>query len=571
MHVLPRRLAPRLILALTVLVAVSRGIFGYLDTHERERLVVDEMITGADELSRSITSATWHAMLADRRDAAYQIMDALGAEHGVESIRIFNKKGRVTFSTDPDAPGEVGVDDQACAICHAQAQALVEVPVTGRTRIFSKPDGSRALAMVTPIYNEPACTQAECHAHEATTPILGVLDVRLDLRHADARMAQLERRAWLINVAEILVIGLFIALFTRHFVGVPIRRLKEGTQDVGEMELGREVKIETPTELAELADAYNTTRLRLKEALDDLHELTQNLEHQVEERSRQLAVTQQKLIQSDRLASLGQLAASVAHEINNPVSGVLNFSMVLQRMIEKDGIPPDKLEDFRRYLRMITDETTRVGRIVADLLAFSRRASPQTGAADLNEIVQRTIPLVAHKLELSGVTPEVELTPGLPAIAGDAAQLQQVVINLVMNAAESMPDGGKVTILTRPARFDDRVVMEVSDEGAGIAPEHIGRIFDPFFSTKDEGKGVGLGLSVVYGIIDAHQGTIDVSSRLGKGSTFIVRLPPLGVTAGAGTGSGGAAGAGYGGTAGAGGPGSGPATAGGRAGAKAKP
>jgi two-component system NtrC family sensor kinase len=247
----------------------------------------------------------------------------------------------------------------------------------------------------------------------------------------------------------------------------------------------------------------------------------------VEQRTAELKLAHQKLLQSDRLASLGQLSASVAHEINNPISGVLNLAMLLQRILTNEGVPQNRVPDFRKYLGQVIQETSRVGRIVSDLLAFSRRSKPQRSESDLNRIVQRTVSLVDHKLKLNNVTAEVSLDDELPLVFCDSSQMQQVVLNLVLNASEATHGkiGGHVSISTRRGPEVNTVALEVSDNGEGIPQENLGKIFDPFYTTKPEGKGVGLGLAVLYGIVQSHGGDVNVRTELGVGSTFTVTLP----------------------------------------------
>jgi C4-dicarboxylate-specific signal transduction histidine kinase len=266
-------------------------------------------------------------------------------------------------------------------------------------------------------------------------------------------------------------------------------------------------------------------RDRLRAAMGELNQFTQNLETKVAERTEQLQAAQKKLLHSDRLASLGQLSASVAHEINNPISGVLNLSMLMQRMLKDDGVPPGRLEEFRKYLTQVTNETARVGRIVSDLLAFSRRGKPQRAPADLNRIVRATLSLAQHKMKLSNVTVEANLEEGLPAVPCDASQIQQVALNLALNAAEATQGRSDRRVTVSTSRGEGMVALAVSDNGEGIPPENLGKIFDPFFTTKSDGKGVGLGLAVSYGIIQAHGGDIEVKSVAGEGTTFTVSLP----------------------------------------------
>lgn len=522
-----KRLAPKLIFSLTIIVVLVEGISAYLNTKHQEKELLDAMILGADQLSRSITSATWHAMLADHRSAAYEVMQTIALKQGIDKIRIFNKEGYVMFSTDPEDPKQVDKDAEACAMCHSSLQPLVKVDVPSRARIFRAHDGQRKLAMVTPIYNEAACSQAACHAHPPGVKVLGVLDVALNLDRVDEDVAALQRRSLLVTGIHVVLIGIFIVFFSRRFVDRPIRELIDGTRAVSAMQLDKPIEINSSEELGELASSFNIMRERLQQARAETHRFTQELEAKSEERAKQLQIAHQKLLQSDRLASLGQLSASVAHEINNPLSGVLNLSKLMQRILTDDGVPASRVQEFRRYLSQVINETARVGRIVSDLLAFSRRSKPQSKRTDLNEIVRNTISLLSHKLKLSNVEVEENLAPDLPAVRCDSSQMQQVVINLVMNGAEAtQPRGnGKVIVRTSTRSDEKTAVLEVEDNGEGIPSEFLSKIFDPFFTTKGEGKGVGLGLSVVYGIVEAHGGELEVNSSLGKGTVFTVTLP----------------------------------------------
>lgn len=522
-----KRLALKLIFSLTIIVVLVAGISAYVNTKRQEKELHDAMVLGADQLSRSITSATWHAMLADQRTAAYEVMQTIALKQGIDKIRIFNKEGYVMFSTDPGDPKQVDKDAEACAMCHSSLQPLSKVDVPSRARIFRARDGQRKLALVTPIYNEPACSHAPCHAHPASVTVLGVLDVALDLGPVDEEVGALQRRSLTMTGIQVLLIGIFIAFFSRRFVDRPIRELIEGTRAISAMQLDKPIEINSSEELGELAHSFNVMRERLQEARKETSRFTQELEAKAEERAKQLQIAHQKILHSDRLASLGQLSASVAHEINNPLSGVLNLSKLMQRILSENGIAPDRVEEFRRYLSQVINETSRVGRIVSDLLAFSRRPKPQSRRTNLNEIVTNTISLLSHKLKLSNVEVEQNLAPDLPAVRCDSSQMQQVVINLVMNGAEATQVRGRGKVIVRTsARIAEKVaVLEIEDNGEGIPPEFLSKIFDPFFTTKGEGKGVGLGLSVVYGIVDAHGGELEVNTKQGNGTVFTVTLP----------------------------------------------
>ena len=513
------------LIGLVVLVAVVSGVVriravaqGYQET----------MIVGADQLSRGLVSATWHAMLADDRQAAYDTMQTVAHQQGISRIRIFNKEGRIMYSTAPETGRLVDKNAEACVLCHASAQPLVRVETPSRARVFSDPGGQRRLAMITPIYNEPACSTAECHAHPIRQRVLGVLDVALDLGPADRRVADTRNRIVGTMVLEVVLLAGFISVFVGLLVTRPIHELIEANAAVGRLDLEHAVSIRSSREMWDLAASFNDMRDRLGEAMAGLNRASQELEAKVAERTEQLRQAHQRLLQADRLASLGQLAASVAHEINNPLSGVLNYSALMARILKEDGVPPGRVAEFRGFLERVSEQTARAGRIVSDLLAFSRRSKPHRAAADLNAIVRTTVSLVSHKLKLMGIEVELQLDDALPPLCCDASQVQQVVLNLVMNAAEATRGRGHGRVTVGTAAKGEAARLLITDDGEGIPPELVDRIFDPFFTTKEEGKGLGLGLAVVYGIVQEHGGTIDVESRLGAGTAFTVVLPLAG-------------------------------------------
>ena len=526
---MPRRLGLKLSLSLTVIVVLIAAISGYISWRTQKQRLLHAMVLGADQLSKSITSATWHAMLADNRGAAYQTMQTIAEKQGIDAIRMFNREGQLMFSTDAT---EVRMSETArsnfCVSCHQPATRLQSTGVDSRVRIATSPQGQRTLNMVTPIFNERSCSQAACHAHPGSLRVLGVLEVGLNLDVVDQETAEVRSQVLITTGLQIAFAAALIVLLIRRFVGMPIDDLIAGTKAVSAMELDRPIQIRNRSqELDTLVDSFNVMRERLRTALAEINQFTERLESKVAERTEQLKSAHQKLLHTDRLASLGQLAASVAHEINNPISGVLNLSMLMERIMKDGTVPPGREADFKKYLGRITAETGRVGRIVSDLLAFSRRSKPQRANADLNKLVQTTVSLVGHKLKLMEVEVELQLAPDLPSVPCDSSQIQQVVLNLVLNAAEATQGKTPRQVRVATAFVPDRGAVElaVEDNGEGIAPENLQKIFDPFFTTKPEGKGVGLGLAVLYGIVQAHEGEIDVKSQPGVGSKFTLTLP----------------------------------------------
>lgn len=223
--------------------------------------------------------------------------------------------------------------------------------------------------------------------------------------------------------------------------------------------------------------------------------------------------------------SLGRLAASVVHEINNPLSGILNYLRLMVRILRKGPPAQDQIEKFQRYLNLVETETRRCSQIVSGLLSFSRMSPPNFGQVKIGELLQRSILLSRHKLELGNIRLETSVPPNIPPVVGDFNQLQQCVINLIFNAIDAMPDGGTLNLDGRYDADKDQVIVTVKDSGRGISPENLPHIFEPFFTTKNEGYGVGLGLSTVYGIMERHNGTAKVECQPGSGAVFMLVLP----------------------------------------------
>jgi PAS domain S-box-containing protein len=234
---------------------------------------------------------------------------------------------------------------------------------------------------------------------------------------------------------------------------------------------------------------------------------------------------QARLLHQDRMMSLGRLAASVVHEINNPLSGILNYVRLMIKIVGRGTLSPDQMEKFQQYLTLVESETDRCSRIVSNLLAFSRKSGMNVAEVDLNELVQKCTLLTQHRMALQKIRLQARMDPATPKIMGEFNQIQQCVVNLIFNAIDAMPDGGRLTLETVLNSEKGVAEIRVTDTGRGIPMDILPHIFEPFFTTKTEGKGLGLGLSTVYGIVERHKGTITAESEPGKGALFVIRLP----------------------------------------------
>ena len=265
----------------------------------------------------------------------------------------------------------------------------------------------------------------------------------------------------------------------------------------------------------------------ITQRMKEEEEITRRLEQMVEERTQQLRETHAKLLHQDKMASLGKLSASVVHEINNPIAGILNLLMLIRRIIDEDQLQQKDLPLFQQYLALMETETRRISRIVSNLLAFSRPNKAEIRPLNLNQLIEKILVLNANLLKVSQIKVDKRLSPDLPEMLGSEDQLQQVFMNFVSNAAEAMEtqNGGTLTIETQHLANEGRIVICFKDTGPGIPKEDFSKLFEPFFTTKTDGKGVGLGLSVAYGIVKEHGGYIFVESDPGSGTNFRITLP----------------------------------------------
>ena len=256
-------------------------------------------------------------------------------------------------------------------------------------------------------------------------------------------------------------------------------------------------------------------------------EITHRLEMMVEERTRQLRETHEKLLHQDKMASLGKLSASVVHEINNPIAGILNLTMLIKRILQEDATAFDGIDKLNQFLDLMETETLRISRIVSNLLIFSRQSKIELKAMDINQILKKTLLLNSNQLRINNIKVKEKLSPNLPGVIGSEDQLQQVFMNIISNAAEAMAGDveGVLGIETRYSPDDGAIFIRLKDSGVGIPGENLKKLFEPFFTTKKKGKGVGLGLSVAYGIIEEHGGTVYANSMVGKGTTFEIKFP----------------------------------------------
>ena len=522
---LPRfGLTAKLAGCLTGAVIVCFAIFGYLHQRLEQRHLEALVSLSAERVSDIVHSAAWQAMLHNDRQMLYTMIRDIGREKGVRRLRIINEDGRVQHSTDASEMGTlVDKTAESCYACHAQLQPLTKLNRKDRARIFTDDNGHRTLAVIRPIENSPECSNAACHAHPESRRILGVIDAHLALDSVDEQLAEHRVQVFSFTAGSAIVACILSILFVWYFVHRPVRELMVGTLKLAEGRMSHRIGVHTDDEFGMLAGSFNEMAQELEEAHSELTHWAHTLEDRVRQKTAELETAQRGLIHTEKMASLGRLAATVAHEVNNPLFGMLTYARLVLKDLQKPELTDAARQRMTDSLKVIERESRRCGDLMKNLLAFARQSPPQRSAVQLNLMVDRAVTLVAHQLELAQTVLIKDLAPDLPEVNCDPGQIQQVLIILLANASEALGRGGEIRVATSAAAAG--VTLTVSDNGPGIPLEIQLQIFEPFFSTKDDQHRTGLGLAVAKGIVERHGGSITLRSAPGQGAEFVMQLP----------------------------------------------
>jgi len=513
------RLAIRYTVISSIVLLVVMSGSAFLHIHKVQKVFLEESKVETDLILDMILRDTYHMMLTNDRGQLQLTMAETGSSPRIHRIRILGKEGVVNFSSNPSEIGTVLPETaDSCSFCHLEgSKVLVNVPVESRSRVFSDEDGQQYLSVTRGIYNEPTCYTADCHFHQPDESKLGVLDIAVSLEpmvklahshHADVITS---------TVIMLLFLSLCHYLLTKFYICSPIQGILEQTQALAKGDLKARVKRPGQDEIGELGRSFNDMADHLAQAQFELKEWGNTLEHKVEERTEEIHAMQDQLLRSAKLASMGELVAGIAHEINNPLTGILMFASLSAKN-------PEVPEQVKGNLDVIVSETGRCAKIVRGLLEFARESIPEKKPESINRVIRHSLDLVTQQAIFQDIEIKCSLDSGLPDISFDADQVQQVFFNMFINAGQALPHGGTLTISTSLTDDGRAVQIMVEDTGLGISKEDMGRIFDPFFSTKSQ-KGFGLGLSVSYGIVRNHGGRIDVDSEEGQWTRFTIYLP----------------------------------------------
>ena len=424
----------KLIVAVGITIIIIIGCYSYVNLRSQSNMLQSEFERHANQLSETIKKATRYGMLENERDLTFSIIKMIGTEKGINKIRIFNKEGTIIFSNDSTLIGKM-VDKKAesCYACHAAGKPLEKLSMKDRTRMFhSQQDSELLLGTMNPIYNEPTCWESDCHVHPKSQKVLGVLDITMSLSEVAKEQKESTIKLIIFAITCILVLSLIIALFVQKWLVKPVNTLMDATHEIGVGNLNYRVKDLGDNELGILALAFNKMTKKLAEA-------------------------RMQLFQSDKMASLGRLAAGVAHEINNPLTGVLTYASFLQKRLKKDS-------EVQEDLSVIVKETIRSREIVKGLLDFARQSVPKKNEVSINELIDNSVKVTKNQLKLKHLEIVKESQPDLPPITVDGNQIQQVFINLIVNAIDAVTsEKGQIRISTSLVKLSPLGVSQIKN------------------------------------------------------------------------------------------------------------
>ena len=524
-----RTLKFKVVFYLAIALTLAMLVFTLLVVrHQRDELM-QEAVSHVAQISEVIKKSTRFAMLTNQPTYVDSIIRDVGNQGSIEKVRILSKDGTIIHSTYlPELGIKVDRKAEACVLCHRSEAPLEQVPQSQRSRIFATPEGRRMLGSMDVIRNEPSCYTANCHQHSKSMSVLGVLDIVYSLDDIDRKMRTSAITMAALSLGFIVIAALSVGFFVHRLVYVPLRDLETGARRLSTGNLEQTIPVRSEDEFGQLAASFNAMTVALRNSQSELREWGHTLEQKVAKRTQELRVAEAETARTEKLASVGLLAAGIAHELNNPLTGVLTFTSLLRKKMPDGSADAEDLD-------LVIRETKRCATIIRRLLDFAREKAPEKKFTDLNQVIEETARIIERPASFRDIEIAMDLDRDLPPVWVDADLIKQVIMNMLVNAQHAIEHEGNITVRSR--RFPQpkssepgiepvpMVEISIIDTGCGIPEKNLKRIFDPFFTSKEVGKGTGLGLSVSHGIVRAHGGAIEVESTVGKGSTFRIYLP----------------------------------------------
>ena len=479
-----------------------------------------------------VEGSLYHSMLTNDRSSLENTLDVINDLPGIEDINLYDGHNNLVYAAF--GSDSTGHDNPDCKSCHnnleqmfpEQEKSFRIVNIDSQCEMSRKNYDNRLLLIRSPILNEQSCYTSACHAHTEQEKVLGSFVIRIPLEDLDRSVNKSYRDFFLLAAFTTLLLTVFLIFFTRRKIRDPLGEIVKASEAVSKGNNETRLRIDDGqlNDIRMVSTAFNEMLDNLQAANDELLNWSNQLEYKVQKKSEELSEMQNELIHVERIASLGKLSSSVAHEINNPLSGVLTYTKLVQKQLERFRMDAEEKDPMMKYLKVIEEETKRCGEIVKGLLDFSRKDQVDFKHSHLHKLLREAHTLIDHQLKMSNINFFTDFKATRDTVLCSENQIKQACIAILMNASEAVSDNGEIVMRTSN-QGEDYIFLEISDNGSGISADDLPHVFEPFFSAKEKASGIGLGLAIVHGIISSHKGKVEVVSQPGKGTTVSILLP----------------------------------------------
>ena len=506
--------------------------FGIIFRSVNEEYMKSVIRENGNNIGSLVEGALYRSMLENDRTSLQSTLDIINKMTGIDDVNMYDNKNNLVYSSIVN--DTINHSDPDCKSCHkdiakmfsAKEKSYRIIDVNSECSMNHNNNNSRHLLIKSPILNSPSCYTSSCHAHDKSEEVLGSLFIKMPMGGLDAALDKSSTDYFLMAALMTFLLVLFLIFFTRKKIKNPLNEIIKASEAVAKGDKSTRLVIK-PHQLSDMrmvSYAFNDMLDNLQTATNELQNWSQQLEYKVQKKSEELGQVQNELINIERIASLGKLSLSVAHEINNPLSGILIYAKLIYKQLDSQSLDPVKKATMLKHLKLIENETKRCGDIVKGLLDFSRKDQNDFEPKHLHEILSETYELMSHPMKVANINFLSDFSAKKEMIFCSPNQIKQICVAILVNASEAVAENGEILLRTQNPD-EEHVVIEIVDNGLGISEVDIPHIFEPFFSTKEKASGIGLGLAIVHGIVQSHKGKTDVKSERGKGTTIIITLP----------------------------------------------
>jgi two-component system NtrC family sensor kinase len=522
----------RVVYIITLSSIILFFVFGFLFKSVYEQNLNTVIRQNGNNIGSIVEGSLYHSMLENDKSTLQSTLDIINTMPGIDDVNMYDDSARLVYSSFSSDSLNHGNPD--CLSCHENIQSMFPrkeksyriIDVSSECNMYKANNNQRHLLIRSPILNEKSCYVSSCHFHTESDEVLGSLIIQMPLADLDSAVAKSSAKFYILAMAATLLLIAVLILFTSQKIKNPLNDLIKASIDVsnGNKNTRLEIRPNQLDDMRMVSEAFNNMLDNLQSATEELQNWSQQLEYKVRKKSEELGAAQNELIHIERIASLGKLSSSVAHEINNPLSGILVYTKLIHKQLSNPDLDEAKKNTMLKHLKLIENETKRCGEIVKGLLEFSKKDQEDFESKHLHKILQETYELMTHPIKIANISFHSDLQAKSDLIFCSPNQIKQACVAILVNATEAVSENGEIIISTSNPDIET-IKIDISDNGIGIPEDDIPQIFQPFFSTKHDTSGIGLGLAIVHGIVKSHNGRIDVKSELGRGTTISITLP----------------------------------------------